>query len=126
MHHRGDSLAWRGWLLRTSTIPLKRSPCKSETVSKLKNVALPAPHSPSHSTVALGMARSHPYQELCPISQHRYHAPRKDCPSIKVLTIDRGLLFVKGAKRAASGPWSPCTFQGATLSRRWQAGHHIA
>ena len=42
------------------------------------------------------------------------------------LTVDIGMRFVKGAKRAVCGPWSPCTFQGATLSCRGQGGHHIA
>ncbi len=41
------------------------------------------------------------------------------------LTIDRCMILVKGAKREESGPWSPCTFPGATLARREQGGHHI-
>lgn len=41
------------------------------------------------------------------------------------LTIDVGMLFVKGAKREERGTWSPCTFPGATLARREQGGHHI-
>ena len=41
------------------------------------------------------------------------------------LTVDIGMLFVKGAKRAVCGPWSPCTFPEALLTRRGQGEHHI-